>query len=172
MDGGKLNISRKARTETVDVDATDIRLFRFKEQLVAVAVTKAVNFVFDARTVARPLSVDSPTEHRTILEAAAQNIVRLDIRARNPANAIITDKFIRRVAPEIICVAPRNSVCQMAVAHVPVFRRRSATPSRARHSDSLSELGSPTRPPMLVSSPVNILDARKVPLVITSERVI
>ena len=101
------------------MSATDIRLFRFKEQLVAVAVAKTVDLVFDARTVARALAVNAAAEHGTVLEAATQDVVRLDIRARNPANAIVTNKFIRNIAPEIIFVAARNRIRHMAVAHGP-----------------------------------------------------
>ena len=119
VDGRKLDVGRKARTETIDIDATDVRLFRFKEKLMAIPVTEPVDLVFDTRAVARPLSVDAPAEHRAILETAPQYLVRLEVRARNPANAIVAYKLVRLVAPEIVRIAARDSFRQMAVAHRP-----------------------------------------------------
>ena len=119
VDGGELDVGRQARTEPVDVHATDIRLFRFQEQLVPVAVAKAVNLVFDARAIARALAVDAPAEHGAVLETATQNVVRLDVRARNPANTVVADKLACWVTPKIIRIAAGNGSRQVAVAHGP-----------------------------------------------------
>ena len=59
--------------------------------------------------------MDTAAEHRAILEAAAQNIVRLDVRARNPADAIVADKLVNLVTPELV----GSSTIKMAVAHRP-----------------------------------------------------
>ena len=115
MDGGKLDVRWQAGAETVDVHTPDVSLFRFEEQLVPVAVAKTVDFIFDTRAVARALAVDTAAEHRAILKATAQNIVRLDVRARNPADAIIADKLVNLVTPELI----RRCSVKMAVAHRP-----------------------------------------------------
>ena len=119
MDGGELDVGRQARAEPVDVDAADVRLFRFQEQLVSVAVAKAVDLVLDARAVARTLAVDAPAEHGAVLESAAQDVVGLDVRARNPADAVVTDKLVCRIAPEVVRVAAGDGFRQVAVAHRP-----------------------------------------------------
>ena len=119
MNGGQLNIGRQTRTETVYIHAADIRLFGFQEKLMSVTVTKAVNLVFDTRTVARSLSMNTSAKHRTILEAATQNIVSFQVRARNPTHAIITNKLIGRIAPKIFRIATRHRIRQMPVTHRP-----------------------------------------------------
>ena len=115
MDGGKLDVRWQAGAETVDIDTPDISLFRFEEQLVPVAVAKTVDFIFDTRAVARALAVNTTAEHRAILEATAQNIVRLDVRASNPANAIVAYKPVNLVTPELV----GSCTVKMAVAHRP-----------------------------------------------------
>ena len=84
-----------------------------------VAIAKTVDFVFDTRAVARPLAVNTAAEHGAILETATQNVVGFQVRACNPAHAVIADEFVRNISPEIICIAARNGFCQMAVAHGP-----------------------------------------------------
>ena len=98
MDGGQLNICRQAGTESVNIDSTDICLFRFQEQLVTVAIAKTVDFVLDTRAVARTLAVNTAAEHGAILETATQNVVGFQVRARNPAHAVIADEFVRNIS--------------------------------------------------------------------------
>ena len=83
-----------------------------------VAVAETVNLVFDTWAVARALAVNTTAEHRTVLEAAAQDIVRLDVRARNPADTIVADKLVNLVAPELV---RRSVYVKMAIAHRPRF---------------------------------------------------
>ena len=118
MNCSKLDISRQAGAKTVDIDTPDVSLFRFQEQLVPVAVAKTVNLVFDTRAVARALAVNTAAEHRTVLEAAAQDVVRLDVRARNPTDTIIADKLVNLVAPKFIRI---SIFVKMAIAHRPRF---------------------------------------------------
>ena len=55
-----LHLRRERRGEPVGIDSRVVKPFRLKENLVAVAVGEADDFILDGRAIARPPALDAP----------------------------------------------------------------------------------------------------------------
>ena len=93
---GKLDVKRQAGGDAVGVVFVRGQAFGLKEDLVAVFVSEAVDFVFDRRAVARPHAFDFAGKHRAAVEACADDVVGLRVGVGNPARHLA--RVHRRVA--------------------------------------------------------------------------
>ena len=91
-----LNVERQAGGDAVGVVFVGGQTFGFKENLMAVFVGEAVDFVFDRRAVARANAFDFAGKHRAAVEACADDIVGLRVGVGNPARHLA--RVHRRVA--------------------------------------------------------------------------
>ena len=66
---GDLNVERQAGGDTVRIVFVRGQAFGFEENLVAVFVGEAVDFIFDRRTITRADAFDFAGKHRAAVEA-------------------------------------------------------------------------------------------------------
>ena len=90
-----------------------------------VLVAKAVDFIFNARAVARAFSLDTAGKHRAVLKSGAQNVVSLEIRAGDPAAVAVVDRPRGAVAHR-----PWIFIARLHLQNVEVNRRRVKTARR------------------------------------------
>ena len=79
-----LHVKRQAGGNAVRVNFVGSKAFRLDENLVAVFARKAVDFVLDGWTIARPDPLDHAGEHRRPIQPAANNVVGFRAGMCNP----------------------------------------------------------------------------------------
>ncbi len=88
-----LDVERQAGGDAVGVVFVGGQAFGFEENLVAVFVGEAVDFVFDRRAVARADAFDFAGKHGAAVETAADDVVGLQVGMRNPAGHLARVHF-------------------------------------------------------------------------------
>ena len=92
---GNLDVKGQAGGNTVGVDFVRFQTFRLEEHLVAYAIGKASDLVFDRRAITRSHAFDHAGEHRRAIESAADDLVRLLVGVGDPARQLARMHFPR-----------------------------------------------------------------------------
>ena len=88
VDELELHVERQAGGDAVRVDLAGVEAFGLEKDLVARLSGEAVNLVLDRRAVPRSDALDDAGEHRRTIQSRADDLVRAQVRVRDPAREL------------------------------------------------------------------------------------
>src|SRR5690606_13523273 len=120
-----LYLLRKARRKPVHINFNGIPTLGFYENLVTIAIGKALYFIFNRRAISWPQSFNSTSEHWGPVESGAQYVVHLGVGIGDVAASL----FFERLSGIGIRKFTRHSVAWLFF-HFGVVERATVNPWR------------------------------------------
>ena len=128
-----LNIKRQAGRDAVRVNLVRRQALGFQKNLVTFLVGEAVDFVFDARAIARTHAVNLAGEHGAAVKAAANDVVRARVGVGDVARHLLRvcdasaheteHRYVTRNAPWHAVTGLRGALAEVNRAPVDAWRR-------------------------------------------------